>query len=331
MKLTPKNSQALESFIRQELNVSENGNLVHDYLLNDKYNLRPDILIRDGNRLYIIEITHTATWETVSKLLLFQRLSDERVEIALAAKVIPEVIHSAATEIGIKLIRLPYEFSVSQERTTPRGKLTSEKAWKVITHLLRTGPCSIRSISQEEKVSYAWTHRTVKNLESRGIISQKGNAVELGDLETLFSAIAWERPLKALQTDEITTGVESTHELARTLTRAAESWDKQIALGVYTAAAYQFGYGIRSDLVYCYISTKETGEILRNEFHDARLNSGIKIIVLLSDRDVFADAEIADGVKITSRAQTLLDVAGLGYSGRDLLNNIVEQYGTHRR
>jgi hypothetical protein len=330
MKLTPKNSPALESIIRQGLNVSEASTLIHNYLLNEKYNLRPDALIRDGGQLYIVEITHTATWETISRLLLFQRLSGERPEIALAAKIIPETLYSAARELGVKLIHLPHDISVDYERTTPRGKITSKKAWKVITHLIRTGPCSIRSISQEENVSYAWTHKTIKSLLSRGIISQRGNNVEISDLETLFNAIAWERPLKSLQIDEITTSLSSTHDLAQTLTRAAEGWDKQIALAAYTAAAYQFGYGIRSDLVYCYVSTRQIGAILRNEFHDARLESGIKIIVLLSDRDVFADGDITDGVKITSRTQTLLDVAGLGYSGRDLLNNMVEQYGTHR-
>ena len=50
------------------------------------------------------------------------------------------------------------------------------------------------------------------------------------------------------------------------------------------------------------------------------------------DRIVFDNnSEIIDGVSVTSREQTLLDVAGLGYSGRDLLNDMMEQYGTDSR
>ena len=331
MKLTPKDSPALENIIRNEINLSKNAVFHFERVLNEKYPIRPDIQISDKKHIYFVEITHTASWETLSKLLLYQKLWKKPTVVVLAAKVIPDSIYSAAKELDVRIIQLPHDISVSQSNVKPRGKIASDKAWRVITHLLRAGPCSIRSISQEENVSYAWTHRTVKSLISRGVVNQKGNRVEIGDVKNLFDAVAWERPLKELQIDEITTSFDSTHELAKTLTRASEKWEDPIVFGVYTAATLQFGYGLRSDLVYCYVSSKNTAEILRKEYQDIKLKEGIKIIVLHADRDVFTNAEIIDGVKITSRSQTLLDVAGLGYSGRDLLNHMVKVYGTNSK
>jgi len=46
------------------------------------------------------------------------------------------------------------------------------------------------------------------------------------------------------------------------------------------------------------------------------------------DRDVFGDAREKEGVLIVSPSQTLLDIAGLGYSGRDITKAMVEKYAT---
>jgi len=331
MKLTPKESSELISIFRNEINLSPNAKIQYEKVLNNRYPIRADIKITDRKKVYLIDITHTATWERLSRLLLYHELSKNPSIVILAAKVIPESIYSAAAELNIRIIQLPHDISVSQTDVKPRGKITSEKAWKIITYMIKSGPCSIRSISQEQNVSYAWTHNTVKNLLSRGIVNKKGNLVEIGDVKGLLDAVAWERSLKDLQIDEIITSFDSTHELAKTLTRASEKWDKSIVFAAYISGTLQFGYGVRSDLVYCYVSSKDYAEILRNNYQNIRLVEGVKIIVLKADRDVFTNAEIIDGVKITSRSQTLLDVAGLGYSGRDLLNHMVEQYGTNSR
>ena len=325
MKLTPKDSPALENIIRNKINLSKNAKFYYDRVLNEKYPIRSDIQIIDNEIVYFVEITHTASWETLSKLLLYQKILKKPTVLVLAAKVIPDSIYSAADEVDVRIIQLPHDISVVQTNVKPRGKITSDKAWRVITHLLRFGPCSIRSISQKENVSYAWAHNTVKSLISRGIINQKGNLIEIEDVKDLFNAVAWERPLRVLEFAEITTSFESAFELARTMTTASEIQKEKIAFGAYIAASLQFGYGIRSDLVYCYVPSKDAGVILTNEYRSDAQSKGIKLILLLADRDVFSDSDTLDGVKVTSQNQTLLDLAGLGYSGLDALNHAVNK------
>ena len=56
---------------------------------------------------------------------------------------------------------------------------------------------------------------------------------------------------------------------------------------------------------------------------------GIAVRIYTPDRDVFKDRRIlsAEGVWLVSPAQALLDCAGLGYSGRDITQKLVEIYG----
>ncbi|MBU3965799.1 MAG: hypothetical protein KKG76_00245 [Euryarchaeota archaeon] len=55
---------------------------------------------------------------------------------------------------------------------------------------------------------------------------------------------------------------------------------------------------------------------------------GIKARIYVPDRDVFGDARDKEGIRIVSPSQTLLDLAGLGYSGRDITKAMVEKYAT---
>lgn len=53
---------------------------------------------------------------------------------------------------------------------------------------------------------------------------------------------------------------------------------------------------------------------------------GIKVRVYKPDRDVFSDTRYTGEIRLVSPAQALLDLAGLGYSGRDLTLKLVENY-----
>ena len=45
------------------------------------------------------------------------------------------------------------------------------------------------------------------------------------------------------------------------------------------------------------------------------------------DREVFDNVVEKERIKIVSPAQTLLDLAGMGYSGMDITKAMVEKYG----
>ena len=52
----------------------------------------------------------------------------------------------------------------------------------------------------------------------------------------------------------------------------------------------------------------------------------IKPWIYTTDRDVFSDTKEIESVTVTSPAQTLLDIAGLGYSGLDIAKVMVDNY-----
>jgi len=56
------------------------------------------------------------------------------------------------------------------------------------------------------------------------------------------------------------------------------------------------------------------------------IKDGVTIRLYTPDRDVFDGARELEGVKVVSPAQTLLDTAGLGYSGKDVTMKMVEEY-----
>jgi len=332
MELLDEDIETIKELIRHELQLSNKADFQYERYLSNEFPIAPDIQIKDGNKIYYVEIKRRASWDVISRLLLYQKLENEAASIVLAAKVIPNSIRSAADKAGVILIQLTHDVEVKKKNYKPRGKMTSEKAWKIIIYLIKVRRCSIRSISQDEDISYAWTHGVVKNLISRGIVIQKGNIVELADVKSLLNAVAWERPIKDLQWEEITTSFDSTHDLAQTLTESYSEGTNRVIFAVYTAATLQFGYGVRSDAVYCYATSGKVVNSIKKEYSNVRSKEGIKLIILKPDREVFDfNNEIIDGVLVTNREQTLLDVAGLGYSGRDLLNDMVEQYGADSR
>ncbi|MEA3557734.1 MAG: hypothetical protein U9R75_00600 [Candidatus Thermoplasmatota archaeon] len=327
MKPRKKDIGPLKNILRKELFLSERARIHFDLRISSEYPVGSDIVIEDGKRRIFVKLSHTASWDELSHLLLIRGLDEDSGEVKLAARLIPDSIRRAADRLNIATIQLPDDLIIKKKDLRPRGKITSEKAWKIILYLLKSGPCSIRSISQSENISYGWTHGVITNLISRNIVDRKSNLVEIADIDALMNAVAWERPLKEEEEFEVTTSFDSTSDLSRTLTSWSERRGSPLVLCAYTAATLHFGLGIRSDLVHCYIEDRRTREVVRREFSSEQ-EKGIKLKVLKPDRDVYDGSTVVDSTRITSKEQTVLDIAGLGYSGRDLLDELVKNYGT---
>ena len=62
------------------------------------------------------------------------------------------------------------------------------------------------------------------------------------------------------------------------------------------------------------------------EHFESKTENTIRAIIYSPDRDVFADVQEKESITIASPAQTLLDLAGLGYSAMDLTTAMVEKY-----
>lgn len=326
MKSRTKDNDLLKEILRKDLQLSDRARFHFELQISRDYRIKSDIVIEDGGRRIFVELSRTASWDKLSHILLIRGLAEDKSEILLACRLIPDSIQRAADQLEINTFHLPDNLFIRKDNLRPRGKITSEKAWKIILHLIEKQPCSIRSISTTENISYGWTHGVITNLISREIVNQRGNLVEIADMSGLLNAVAWERPLKDLEEFEIITPFDSTHDLSRTLTSWSEKRGSPVIQCAYTAATLHFGLGLRSDLVHCYIEDRGTRDIVRNEFYSGN-GDGIKLKVLKPDRNVIDDSVIIDGIRITSKKNTVLDLAGLGYPGRDLLDEVVKLYG----
>jgi hypothetical protein len=287
----------------------------------------PDIRIEHKERIWFIEVRRKADWDSIAHLLLYRELVKRDAILVIASRVVPSTIREQGSRIKIVFVQLPGSYVPKRDGTRVHGKVTSERAWKVIYGLISSNNRSIRNISSTEKVSYGWTYHVMNDLIIKGVIERDGNKVALKDHASLFNAVAWERPLKKLEMAEVRTDFDSTTELARTL--SGSEYGKELIFCGYLAASFNFGIGIRSDLVQCYLLDHDLLERIRSDY-SVSTKGGITLYLYKPDRDVKSSAIRTSDLWVTSMEQTILDLAGLGYQSRDLLDSVVRTYGTDR-
>jgi len=317
----------VQNLLVLKLNLSNNANFKREVSLKDvELPIRIDYLIEDKGLQYFVELKSRANVNSIAQLVFWKEwLKDIPGEkkFVLVGKQISPMIEEIGEKMGIEVLELPYDIDI-QEKVVPtkRGKLASPKSWKVITRLLKEKGISIRKLSIEENVSYAWTHATVQNLLNRGIATKKGNYVMIKDVPQLLNGIAWERPFEDLFYDEITVDYDDLYEAGKVLTNFLKKYNIQFSFTAYTAAGQYSGYGRRFDTLYMYID-KAQADRFKREFE---ANKGVKLRIYLPDRDVFTDSQEIDGIHVVSLEQTILDMSGLGYSGRDITKAMVDDY-----
>jgi len=205
-------------------------------------------------------------------------------------------------------------------------KLASPKSWQVISSLLKIKDASIRQLSIKSGVSYGWTHATIRALASKGIISDTGGSINITDINKLLNGIAWERPFERLLAQEIRMAANSPIGLAKDICSVCSDQQIQCAFTSFTAGEIYTGYSARHDTVYLYLEKKDIAKLAG--MFDVTAAGGIAVRIYTPDRDVFKDRRMlpAEGIWLVSPAQLLLDCAGLGYSGRDITQKLVEIY-----
>ena len=185
---------------------------------------------------------------------------------------------------------------------------------------------SIRQLSLLEKVSYGWAHATIKSLLSQGVVTKKENYISISDTNKLLNGVAWERPFENLFADEINIDYQDAFKAASELSWILKNKEIKFAFTSYTAAGLYTGYAVRHDTVYLYLEKKEM-DFFKNTFRETE-KQGIKARIYTPDRDVFVDAREKEGILVVSPSQALLDLAGLGYSGRDITKAMVDKYAS---
>lgn len=331
-----ENTPELFEILRAKLNLSDGAMVNEEPVLKDtSTHIRVDMVIEDGNNRYFVEVKSKASIDTIANLVLLKELlRNENQDISgiffvIAGKAFTPDVEKIANQTSIILVTIPRNIEQPAQKydhSPGKVKITSEKSWKVITRLLAEKTTSIRQLSILEKVSYGWAHATIQSLLSQGVVTRKENYVSISDTNKLLNGVAWERPFENLFADEINIEYQDAFKAASELSHILKNNGIKFAFTSYTAAGLYTGYAIRHDTVYLYLDKNEI-DFFKNTFIETK-KQGIKARIYAPDRNVFADAREKEGILIVSPSQTLLDLAGLGYSGRDITKAMVDKYAS---
>ncbi|WP_321418552.1 hypothetical protein [uncultured Methanomethylovorans sp.] len=294
----------------------------------------PDLMLMKADVVYIAEIKSKVTIDVISRLNLLRDLwlrnkPAEKIQLVIAAKYFPQREEDLMEQLDMQAIKLPWSFkSESREQYTPTNqRITSEKSWKVISCLLKEKITSIRQLSLIENVSYGWTHKTIRTLMQQNIVKQNNNHVSISDVNKLLNGVAWERPLSNLKIAEIRIKFDEAITAAKEITAAFKSQDDMpLGFTSYTAASLYTGYGVRHDAVYVYMKTEHLGYL--KELFESSSKKGVLALIYQPDRKIFQNTREIESIRIVSPAQTLLDLAGMGYCAMDMTKQMVSDYDT---
>ena len=328
-----ENDQALIEIIRANLNLSDSAVVIKEPIFKNAWSpIEVDLVIEDNAIKYFIEIKSKVRVDSIARLVLLKELLQKqekdisKISLVIASKIIPPIVEEIAKQIGIKLVSIPHNIGLTTHQYDyfpNKIKITSEKSWRVITRLLKEGMTSIRQLSLMEKVSYGWAYATIQSLISQGIVTKKGNYVGVSDINKLLNGVGWERPFENLFVAEINIEHDDAFQAAQNLTYMLKNKGIKFAFTSYTAGGLYTGYVIRHDSVYLYLEKKEIDFFMKTFKADKQ---GIKARIYAHDRDVFYDVREKENVQVVSPGQTLLDLAGLGYSGRDITKSLIDKY-----
>ena len=326
------NKNGLITFIKQKLDVDEDAEVKSDAYWKD---FRFDMIIEDEkrSRTFFIEIKTKASIESLALLNLYKdNISLELMSkghFIMATKSISPRLMEMANTTGIDVLMMPREVMLAEnpsKSSTEAVKITSEKSWRVVSGLIGLRSSSIRNLSISEKVSYGWTHSTINNLLAHGIAGKNGNQVSIGDMDKLLNGVAWERPTHSLIERELTIPFPDIHSAAKELTSVLDARGIRFAFSSYFAGMQYTGLGIQFDSIQMYIDADEIASI-EERVETCGEGTGIRLQLMRPDRELFSEARVVGGLKVTSPSQTLLDLAGLGYKGKDLTKGLVAIYG----
>lgn len=328
------------AILREHLGLSDNATVKREPDIENNLNFRPDLIIEDGARLVVVELKDTARFEALSQIFMLKKVlidnyeKNDVIAVLMARRFSPQ-LEAIAKQYDVIPINLPrdikqYDKSPIQLSNGPqKSKITSEKSWRVISSLLKNHFATIRQISQSEQVSYGLAHLVINNLVEQGVVVRKAGYYEIADLRKLLNGIAWERPFEKQKVIVINSSFKTSYSAAKAISKRLRDQGKGFAFTGYTAGSLYTGYAVRHDAVYLYLKDQVSLELIQGQYSEDN-EHGVKIFLYTPDRDVFNDVREIESVTVVSPRQALLDLAGLGYSGMDMTNAMVEKYAQLR-
>jgi hypothetical protein len=335
-KIGGERVEEIIELLRVKLNLSSDAIITSEQNLLSDPSYPPfmtDLFIEDRDKIYFVEITARATVHTIARVNLLKDILNaqkgKQYYPIIASKILSPREEKLAQEVNITLVQLPRTISVPPyaASTTKKIKITSDKSWRVISRLLKERTSSIRQLALKENVSYGWAHATIQSLIRQGIVTKKDNYVSISDVNKLLNGLAWERPFENLRAAEVTIEYDTAFLAAQDISHSLTNQNIKVAFTSYTAGGLYTGYAVRHDAVYLYLEKNDIN--LFKELFSTEGKEGIKALLYVPDRNVFSDTRKIESIIVTSPAQTLLDLAGLGYSGLDIAKVMVDNYASY--
>ncbi|MCD1295933.1 hypothetical protein CUJ83_13100 [Methanocella sp. CWC-04] len=311
--------QAVIDALKKEYPEAAIQTLSHDF---DSY----DMILEHDSMVLIIGIKLTrATSKTVFKLLLYakavaQRYSGKKVVIKLYA---PSILPEAETA-------LRKSGGIFQKLGTvkPRGKasdtvkICSPGSWKVVCYFIKNEESTMNQASVNTGVSYPWARAVIKKLIELGAFEEKGKKVRLANIDELFKAVAWERPISSLKGVEFKSAFHDEQEALREIFCNIEGIIPRSACALYTAADLYLEGRASGGCVQMY-ADENSALVIKSMLGEG---DGVIFQIYYPDRDFGDELYSIDDIHVVSMEQTILDLAGLGIAGSDAAKVMARQY-----
>jgi len=317
LKYQPINAkfQAVIDVLRKEHPGAAIETLTNDF---DSY----DLILEHDRAVYIIGIKLSrATRQTVFKLVLYgktvaQRYSGQKVYLKLYAPSIAADAREAFIKAGGSFQKL----GPARHGSPDPVKVTSPGSWKVVCYFLKNDGSTMNQASVKTGVSYPWTRSVVKKLVEQGAFSDKGRKVGVADLDVLFKAVAWERPINGLKGLGFRSCYDSEQEALKELYGNMEGIIPRSACTLFTAADMYLEGRASGGCVQLY-ADENAALVVRSLMGEG---DGVSFQVYNPDREL--EAHSIGDVRVVSIEQAILDLAGLGSAGSDAAKVLLKKY-----
>ncbi len=280
-----------------------------------------DLILEHDHSIYVIGIKLSrATLQTVFKLVLYgkavaQRYSGQKAYLKLYAPSIAADAKEAFTKAGGSFQRLGHS-----RHGSVAVKVTSPGSWKVVCYFLKNDGSTMNQASVKTGVSYPWTRSVVKKLVELGAFHDEGRRVRVADLDILFRAVAWERPVNGLKGLGFRSCYDSEQEALKELYANMEGIVPRSACTLFTAADIYLEGRASGGCIQLY-ADESAARMVKSLMGEGE---GVSFQIYNPDREL--EAFSVGDVHVVSIEQAILDLAGLGSAGSDAAKVLLQKY-----
>lgn len=199
-------------------------------------------------------------------------------------------------------------------------KLTSKKAYRVVSFLLENPETNQLLISKGTGVAYGWVNEIVNFLNQLDIVSKGWRRCALQDPVRLLEMISFERPLNRLVRGSFRLETASALEGEKALKDACEESGVRYGLTVFSGLKRYYQYHIAYPSIHTYVSS---------DMVEDRIPHGegpVTLILLSPDHpDILGQTRTVEGFSTCSPTQTAIDLFCSGV-GRDAAVKFLEAW-----